>query len=180
MIYYRIPWSTDKNLSKAYNREMELIPTENDYCCFIDRDAMFLHPFYGLQIEHIIENSNFDLYTCMTNRVNCKQQLHGYPSNWRGNDIENHINIATRLYEQRKYEIEDITGIIPGISGMVMILKKSTWSKIGGFKGQGMLGIDNQLHYDVRDCGGKVMLMRGVYVYHYYRNGDCKNTKHLI
>lgn len=179
MILYNIPFSREKNIAEAYNVFMELLPSDDDYGAFIDRDAMFVHPFYGRQIEDIIEATGEDLYTCMTNRVNCRKQLHEHPHAFKIDDMRYHVKEGEKLYNEKYGVVEDITDIVPGISGVVMILKKSAWKRIGGFKGSGMLGVDNQLHYDVRDSGGRVMLMQGVYTYHWYRGGDCKYINHL-
>ena len=64
----RTPYSIDKNLGKAYNEEMALIP-DGDAACFLDGDMMFTIPDYG----HVI-NEYANLYpnavlTCWTNRT---------------------------------------------------------------------------------------------------------------
>jgi hypothetical protein len=33
-----------------------------------------------------------------------------------------------------------------------------------------LLGIDNALHRDLRAAGLRIALMKGIYVYHWYRN----------
>ena len=175
-IYYNIPWSTDKNLGKAYNDFMQLLD-KGDYAVFLDGDAMFCHTFYGKQIEHIIKNHKGALYTCMTNRVNCQLQLSG---NWHSNDMKDHVNHAETLYNSFTHSLQDITDIFPELSGVMMVVSKEAWEKAGGFMEDKMLGIDNDFHARVRDSGEKVWLMRGVYVYHWYRGGDCKKKDHLI
>ena len=62
------------------------------------------------------------------------------------------------------------------MSGVVMIVKKSIWNKIGGAP-NGLLGVDGQLHTRCRESGVKVGLMSNLYVYHWYR-GD-GNMSHL-
>ena len=60
-----------------------------------------------------------------------------------------------------------------------MLVKKSAWLESDRFKEAGLLGIDNSIHYAIRNMGGKVGLMKGVYVQHYYRGGDMSNKSHL-
>ena len=55
MIYHRTVWATDKNIGAAYNREMELLPNDSDYACFLDADAMFLTPYFGSLIESVVK-----------------------------------------------------------------------------------------------------------------------------
>ena len=177
-IYYNIPWNSDKNLGKAYNEFMKLLD-KDDYAVFLDRDAMFCSTFYGKQIEYIVENHGADLYTCMTNRVNCKQQLSNVQ--WTENNMAYHIAHANYLADsEHRHEVEDITAIHPELSGVMMVVSKRGWEMVGGFREDKMLGIDNDYHVRIRSTGGQVWLMRGVYVYHWYRNGDCTNKKHLI
>jgi len=59
------------------------------------------------------------------------------------------------------------------------MLKKSTWLSSGGFKNNGLLGVDNSIHYNVVNKGGKVGMMLGMYVWHYYRSGIATDKKHL-
>jgi GT2 family glycosyltransferase len=66
------------------------------------------------------------------------------------------------------------------LSGHLMLLKKSVWKKIGGFTEKGMLGIDNDLHWRIKKKKEKVYIMKGIYIFHWYRWPDSKNKSHLI
>lgn len=65
-------------------------------------------------------------------------------------------------------------------SGFFLCIKKSLWTKIGGAKEAGMLGIDNNLHRRIRNAGERLWLAKGLYLYHWYRGGDRNDTTHLI
>ena len=65
------------------------------------------------------------------------------------------------------------------ISGVILLIRKDTWEKVGGFKSTKMLGIDNDIHMKVSKYGGKVGLMQGIYVQHWYRGGNNSYIKHL-
>ena len=74
-IHFIVPWSTEKNIGRAYNESMEIV-SENDWVCFIDGDAINTTTYFGLNIEKVInENSNYSLFTCYTNRVIRKYQI---------------------------------------------------------------------------------------------------------
>ncbi len=177
MIYFNIPWDSNKNIAEAYNRFMELLPSDNDYGCFIDGDAMFLHPFFGSQLEYITHKyQECGLFTCSTNRIGCPWQLGGVLGS---DDISEHREFASTVYNIHYSDITEIKPTQQLMSGVLILIKKSLWKKIGGFKGDGMLGVDNQLHKDVIDAEEKLYLMNGVYVYHWYRGGT-GNKEHLI
>lgn len=180
-IFENTPYRTDKDLILAYNSFMELLP-ENGWAVFRDADTLFLDSFYGNIIEEaIINNPDTDLFTCMTNRIGCPYQRH---HEYTGDDINKHREISNKLKKRYKGQYEDITNNFIRISGMVMILSKKSWLKIGGFKefspGHGkMLGVDNKLHIDLKNNGFKLKLIKGLYVYHWYRGGNASYTEHL-
>lgn len=155
---------------------MELLPNENDYACFIDGDACFTTHTYGKQIEDILKQyPDVDLWTAMTNRVATKWQMVRCVNT---NDIEYHRKLGKALQEEKYDKVRDVTSKSP-ISGFFFVLKKKSWMKTKGFKKKGMLGVDNSIHYEMQRIGGKVYQMLGLYVYHWYRNGNRWDTKHL-
>lgn len=172
MIYFNIPWSTHKNIGKSYNDFMEMVPSDHDFACFLDGDAMFLNTFFGKQLEAIIQRyPECGIFTCMTNRVGCAWQVLG---DLAGDDIRGHRKVAER-YESLECEPAPSS---PLLSGVLILIKKSVWKKIGGFK-DGLLGVDNKLHQSAIDNHEPVYVMKGVYVYHWYRGGK-KDKSHLL
>ena len=152
-----------------------MIP-DGSWACFVDGDAMFTTPDFGNQIEEIVlKHSEFDLFTSVTNRVGTKYQC--VEGTWEIEDMNTHRNIGKMLQLNRRLEIEDITNSAP-FSGVLMLVKKSAWTNSSKFKESGLLGIDNSIHYAIRNIGGRVGLMKGVYVMHYYRGG-VGNDRHL-
>ncbi len=180
-IFENTPYRSDKDLITAYNSFMELLP-EDGWVVFRDADTLFLDIFYGKIIEEaIINNPDTDFFTCMTNRIGCPYQKHG---EYGGDDIKTHRKISDKLKKEFKDTYIDITNKTPRISGVVMILSKKAWNKIGGFKQykpcySNILGVDNKLHIDLENNGFKLKLIKGLYVYHWYRGGDGKNDSHL-
>lgn len=182
MIYYSIPYSLSKNIGKAYNHECDRLPDDNDWICFTDGDARFVTPYYGHQLHSIIQRyPDCKLFTAVTNRVGTEYQC--IPNMWDVEEYDKHVKKGHQLYELYNTECEDITHKEP-LSGVVILIQKSEWKRVGGFKENGMLGIDNAIHKNVKEQGGKVMLMKGVYVFHYYRGGKRdrtpENKKHLL
>ena len=176
-VHFIIPWSTEKNIGKAYNDSMRLID-ENDWVCFIDGDSINTTIFFGQRVEEVIKsNPEYSLFTCYTNRVNQKYQIYDL-SDWENNDIEHHRKIGEELWVKNGTNVIDITKKSP-LSGVMILISKKIWFEIGGFFESKMLGIDNTLHQKVRKSGHKIGLMEGIYLYHWYRNGNNDYKLHL-
>ncbi len=174
MIYNFIAFATEaedggKDLGAAYNRYMKLLPKDDDWACFIDHDAMPMTVNWYKQLENIlIAHPEYSLLTACTNRIgNPQQKISGLEDT---HDIMYHRNIGERLQIQGGTDVMDVTDS-HCISGVLMLVKKSVWKKAGGFK-SGFLGIDNKFHISVKEAGGKVGVMRGLYLYHFYRADD--------
>jgi GT2 family glycosyltransferase len=182
MIYNCKPYankSEKKNLGKVYNREMERLPNDDDYMIFVDHDAMPTTYDWQNQIESIIEkNPSIGAFTAKTNRVFCKWQL--APVDRSSNDIAYHRDQGQAILNKFGTKLRNVTTASP-MSGVVIVLKKSTWKKIGGFK-DGMLGVDNDFHNRLRKKQERLFLMEGIYFYHWYSNSNLegkRNTDHL-
>jgi hypothetical protein len=172
-IYYSIPWDTDKDIGKYYNAFMNIIG-ENDYACFIDADSCFTTCFYGKQIEDIVNKyPECGFFTAVTNRLGNPTQLAG---KWDSDDIKEHRIFGEQLAKEKYDKIKSISiGC-----GVLILISKKVWKKIGGFKETGILGVDNYLYIEACKKGEKIYLMTGVYLYHWYRGGNRGDVKHLL
>lgn len=176
-VHHIIPWNSDKNIGKSYNETMSLVKN-NDWVCFLDGDAVHTTHFFGKYIEEIIDkNKEYSLFTCYTNRVGCKWQIPPMVE-WSSNDSSYHRKIGSELWEKNKTKVIDVTNNSP-LSGVMILINKSSWEKVGGFKEEKMLSVDNDIHYKFKNYGFKVGLMTGIYVQHWYRGGDMNNITHL-
>ena len=177
-VFHMIPWNSDKNIGKSYNDSMSLVKSD-DWVCFLDGDAVHTSHFFGKRIEEVIEmNPEYSLFTCVTNRVNCPYQI--APNvDIKTNDQEYHRNFGDRIWETYGNQVMDISNNME-LSGVFIAIKKSVWEKVGGFKEERMLTIDNDIHRKVRDSKQKVGLMKGIYVQHWYRGGIQSNKQHLL
>lgn len=159
----------DKNLGAEYNKICSMVP-EDDWICFLDHDAMFTTKYWYKQLTDIVEkHPEVGMFTAMTNRVYNKVQLY----RGRINDDHNihfHRKVGNALYDSY-YDVVQPLSRQELLSGVLMLIKKSVWSK-HKFE-EGFLGVDNRIHSDLLDANYPVMLMKGVYVYHWYRgDGD--------
>lgn len=174
-IFYLTPYNTDGNIGKGWNDAIEALPDD----CYIvcrDGDTMFLTPDWGSQIEKIItENLDFDLITCLTNRLNTPSLLIG--GMFDEKDISKHIQLAKNAW------INYGTKVIPTevAPGMLMIFHKSLWLK-HRFVEKSII-FDKQFSKSVIDGGGKIGVAKGLYIFHLYRWDSLSpksDTKHLL
>lgn len=167
MIYFREVWARDKNIGAVYNHEMNLIPKNEDWCCFKDGDATWTTKFWGNQIEDICtKHHEVGMFTAMTNRVNNRQQLYGRAISDDYN-MKNHWVIGELLEHRFGDRVEVMKKNSP-VSGVVMIVQKSTWNRVKFREKPKLAGVDNAMHYDLLEAGFTVKLMRGVYIFHKY------------
>ncbi len=176
-VFHSIPWNSDKNIGKSYNETMSMVE-DNDWVCFLDGDAVHTTHFFGTYIESVIKsNPGYSLFTCYTNRVNCKWQL--APNvEWTNNDQSYHRGIGEKLWSENKTSVIDVTNLSP-LSGVLILIRKKSWELVGGFKEDKMLAIDNDIHTKMKNNKMKVGLMKGIYVQHWYRGGN-GGIKHLL
>jgi len=174
-IYYFTPYSLEKNLGAAYNHYMELLPSDEDWACFTDGDAMFLTPDWGHLIQNAVESHpETGMFTCYTNRVGNKQQLYRGIFN-ENRDLLAHRNVAKVCHETGKNRTKELTR---PISGIMMIIQKKTWRQFL-FK-DGLLTVDNDISARLLQAGLKIRLIESIYMVHYYRMAEGKKyKKHL-
>ena len=176
MIRYVTPYSTSGNLAEAMNFEISISP-KGSYVAFVDRDTIWLDPKFGHKISEIVDKHGEAFYTCLTNRTNCEWQKAKKAIFTTGpfgggdyceNDISNHVHYALLNWEAKKKNIKDHTNSQLW-SGHLMLCPVDLWTPLTT---KGLLGVDNEIHRHARDNGHRVLLMTGVYIYHYYSNFD--------
>lgn len=182
MIRYITPYSTERNklgypnIGGIYNKCISELP-DDCFVCIRDGDTMFLTPDWGHHIKEIIdENKDFDLITCVTNRVGLNTHTCGeYFFNCT--DISEHIDHCKTRRTAFKNEVTK-SNIAPGY---FMIFHKSLWKKVGGFK-ENSITFDKIFSNKVLNSGGKIGIATGLYIFHLYRWGQEnpeKSIKHL-
>jgi len=171
------PYRNDKNLGKAYNDAMAMLP-EDDAACLCDIDTCFLTPDAGTIIqEYVYRNPEAGILTCFTNRVSplSKGQLLLCAVD-EDSDMRTHIKYA----EEQKNLLFQTTVIDRDISGFLMVVSKKTWNKTPFPDTGKALGVDTHYGRMIRADGLQILRMDGLYIWHTYRlmNGIA-DKKHL-
>ncbi len=176
MIVTMIPYcpaARGKDLGFAYNELMGRLH-DDDWACFLDHDACFTTPDWYAQLEEITAGlSGLCVLTAVTNRVGSHWQLApGVDRDEHAMDY--HRRVGRDFQVTSRGVVRDVTAASP-LSGVVLLFSKATWRQLGGFE-PGFLGVDTALHRAVQARGGRVYLMEGVYVYHWYRADQVEAT----
>jgi GT2 family glycosyltransferase len=174
-IYYFKPYDIRGNLGRAYNNYMEMLPNDDDYACFLDADTMFLCPDYGEQIYNTVKaHPEAGMFTCVTNRVGNIAQLYEHHLSMIG-DVIYHRRLARAIWNRYK---TNVAQLYKPISGLMMIIQKKTWKTIRF--ADGLLGVDTDISKKLLAKKMPILLMRGVYMFHYYRLLEgVKSKSHL-
>lgn len=184
MIYFFSPYGLDGNLGKAYNDYCKLVP-KNSWICLVDGDTMFINRSWGLHLQEIIlKYPETGIFTCLVNRVAELSQCYNHELS-EETDIKYHRQLALKLQEEHRLEVEQLKH---PISGHLMMFRKTTWEKVGGFMEEALpqykrniLGVDNDFSQKVLDKGFDIKLCKGFYVLHYYRLVRGRDSKeHLL
>lgn len=174
-IYYGIPYSIERNLGKEYNKYMNLLPNDDDWMVITDGDILLFND-WGHHIAEVIKKlPNAGIITCQTNRIRQKKQLYDESSP----DILVHQLIAKTLNEKYRGQFRKIN---THISGFFMAIQKKTWKEVGKFSEEDgkLLTVDNAFSRKIMRAKKDIYLMKGMYVFHYYRFAEGKNyTAHL-
>jgi hypothetical protein len=172
MIYYFTPYATDKNFFAAIDAHMRLL-SENDWACIRDGDTMFLQSDYGHILHGYINRyPDTGLFTCITNRCHYQCQ-HLDKTAFEERDIVWQKRIAERVFSDNSYKVKEVDR---RIAGHLMMIKKSTWTKIRSevestVKAQGkqILGVDTKISKAILRNGLKIRIMEGFYLFHFLR-----------
>lgn len=177
-VHLLIPYALDKNLGRAYNEAMTLLPDE-DWACLMDYDVQLLTPDAGKIVHEYASRAKPDqLLTCFTNRISTlsNPQLLGGTVN-EDSDMRHHIGHAEK---QRQY-LYQVTPINKDISGMLMLINKKLWLQFFFSEDKKCLGVDTEYNRRIRAAGKSIMRMDGLYVWHAYRLINGINDKtHLL
>lgn len=186
MIYTSIPYSLNKDLAAAYNADVERIPNDDDWCVFLDHDAMLLQPeWMKLLVLYKDKYPECRMFTCVTNRAGGSSPQRVVPKEFQyNNDISWHRYKASDIWVQNRLNVNNFSIPKPHhFSGVLMFFKKSLWKEIGGFRHWNhhskILGVDSAWHEDIFKAKEKLYIMEGFYVYHWYRGGREKEISHL-
>lgn len=157
----RIPYITDDNLGKEYNRIIE--SSKSDWFLFLDDDVLMLHPnwYYMCQIA-IEQYPETKLFTCWTNRSNYLNRRIDIAAS--SDDILSHYYEAKRLFNRFGYECTQVTDNY--CSNGFILFSRLGWEFVGGFPEKGTA-------YEICDYAQKLIknkldirIIQGMYIYH--------------
>lgn len=170
MLFISEPYRQDKNLGKAYNDFMSMLP-DDGVAILKDIDTCFVlpdTPYHLLEYHKLYPNA---LLTCFTNRLSplaVPQLIGGKPSE------DGNMKTWIELAQLKKKSLYGVTQIRQDISGFLMVLSKSFWKRFPfpenpyPDKG-GCIGVDTAHNRQVREAGEKIYRCDGCFVYHGYR-----------
>ena len=165
-IYHNSPQRSDSNIGLAYNDFMQLLNSE-DWAVFTDLDTCFLTREQPELIEQAIkEYPDTGMFVCYTNRLGQWDQLLNIKD--YNTDINYHIKIA-KEQQELPFSVIPLKGLP---SGMLMVIKKATWEKIGGFLDG--FHIDNNYGFRLLYKGYNILLIENLYIFHLR---DLKKTR---
>jgi hypothetical protein len=170
MIYYITPYRLDKDIGRAYNDYIKLLPPDS-WICLTDGDVMFLQPDWGHFIEEIRANNlEYDLITANTNRLGDPNLCyHGEFS--ADMDLQHHYKIAKAARAEYGATVEDCRGA----GGVLMLFHRKLWVEMGGFQ-SASFHADGQFCKTLRQRRKKIGIARGLYVFHAYRLWKAKGN----
>lgn len=164
MVNIVIPYTTDKNLGREYNRICERI-ADDEWICILDHDVLFLTPdAIQIMTEYAKINPGCVL-TCLTNRIHpSSPQLYQGVLN-SDSDIKNHIAIAEKVKAHRYY----VTRLDTTVSGFLMLFPKSVWNQVKFDETLQYLGVDSNWSTRIQQAGIPLLRMDALYCFHTYR-----------
>jgi hypothetical protein len=157
------PYRKDKDLGKGINEAIEqLNAPDEDWIIHCDYDVMWLLPESKGDFIDVLENTEYDILGCMTNRLGLiEQRVVGME---KEDSLSAHINIAA--WKRRKKSA--VLNAPRGIAAMVMAFKVSTWKTLGGFYEE-MFNCDLMFCQGAMRMGMKIGIASHIYVLHRYR-----------
>lgn len=160
------------NIGLEYNTVINELP-DDCWVVLTDQDVLFLTSDTANHIKEIIEaNPEYDLITCVTNRLGVKEQL--INGQFMEGDISHQIKVAKTSWQDHG------TTVIPTrlAAGLCMIFRKSLWQNVGGFP-EFDITFDRVFSQKVIKSGGKIGISKGLYIFHLYRYQE-KNPQNSI
>lgn len=185
-IFFIQPYGFQLKIGDRLNYEIGLMP-EDAWIVLTDQDTCFLIDKVGDLLNKTISRyPDTALFGAYTNRLGLSYQKWDEvdPDNF---DMLYHHKIAE---EKLKKYYSTCSPVNKPIAGFFMMFPKKTWhdvkfqsdiiNKNKVIDGKRGVYFDYDFSYNVLKQGGKVMIMKGLYIYHHYRvNKNIKDVKHL-
>ena len=171
-IHYFQPFALDGNLGQRYNDVADYYDLDGEeWICIMDQDICFLDSRLKLWIAKTIAANyqDYDVFTCMTNRLADSQQVVQKLN--VATDIRHHKMQTLKQWEQYTTSVKAATH---PTAGLLMIMQVKTLKAVK-FK-NGLMYIDTDFYLRAVADGFRFGIMRGIYLFHYYRLLESKNS----
>jgi GT2 family glycosyltransferase len=174
MIYFFIPYSFHKKLFEAIDEYVSMVRDPDDWICMTDGDTAFLKSDFGHKIlEYTEKYPETGMFTCYASRCHYEMQVppKAEPEN---PSILFHKKLCENIDQQYHLQVENLDR---RIAGHMMIFRKRTWLRIRTkvrirCNAKNILGVDTKISYEILNCGLKIRLMKGIYIFHYLRMAE--------
>lgn len=160
-VHIMTPYSLEKNLGKAYNEAMNLIP-EGDTAVLCDGDISFLTPDYGHILSRFANEYPNNVLTCYANRIH--QLAVGQQSFCTSSDMIDCLRHAESIKH-----VNTVSTITGPVSGFLLVIPKHIWHKHKFAEDMKCLGVDNEFTNKIRRNGIEILRINSLIVYHVYR-----------
>jgi len=160
-----IPYADDRNLGRACNQAMSLLP-DDGWGCILDHDVMFTTSEWHRQLSLAIRIQPEGCFAAMTNRIKCPFQQAEVDR--KNHDYAYHRSIGTRLLANEG--LLDVTDSERTPSGFLMLMSKRAWIGAGQFP-EGLHYMDRMMWLALKASGRRVFIIEGLYLYHWHRGG---------
>lgn len=166
-IYEFIPYSHEKNFSKAINQYCSIVPNDNDWIIIRDGDTSHTTSHWQSIIREVIlkHGNEYALFGAKTNRIgSTHQRVKGMFNIY---DMREHWKKGQELFETHQYNVEENKN---GVAGFFMMFQKKTWNKIKFDESKDRCKyFDTYFFQDIKRAKFKSADILGLYVFHFYR-----------
>ena len=168
VIIAAIPYGDDRDLGRAHNEFMEMLP-EDGWGCLLDHDVMFTTREWHRQLSAAVAEKPEGTFTCVTNRVKCPfQNVPGI--SMKTHDMWYHREIGFNRLRDFGGQLRDVTGSSRTPAGLMMMMSKKAWREAGKFP-SGLHYMDRTMWTALRMTGRHIYIIEGLYLYHWHRGG---------
>lgn len=173
-VYYYQPYALNGNLGDVYN-DCSYGHDDEDWICILDQDICILDSRLKWWVAQTIEaHPEIDIFGCMTNRLKSPEQRSS--KMFGETDIVKHKKRTIQHWNQFKTTVRELKE--NELAGMFMLMRARVLRSVK-FR-NGLLYLDSDFSKRAREIGYKIGIMRGIYVFHYYRLAEGeKNINHL-
>ncbi len=178
MIYSLLPFSTEKEIGRAYNAHCEIVPDGN-YILIRDYDTLILDSrAFDIMEKAINHHPDTDIFSCYASRIGYDfQRL--TPRIEENDSIKFHMEIAKGRADL--FPNGECVNA-PTIAGFFMLFRKEYWKRNPFqpkmFDDSGRL-FDRTFAIEAMKHN-RIKLIRGIYLWHTYRLGKgARDTSHL-